>query len=205
MNFAKKSPGITGWRELTAEDVATPVKREGIKSIRDPHHLLAKYFAMGYGTSEAAGLAGYSITRASILRGDPAFSELVATYRERFTEGQAESIDEYYAAANRVRVKSMRMIEEKLDGITNVDEVPFRDLTMIHSDLADRTGYPKRTVAVSVNVDFAARLDQAIAASNKAKIVNPSGAASSLLPTGSGGGEEDRPSLPRVIEHVEKV
>lgn len=203
MNFAKKSPEITGWRELTPGDVAAPVKREGIKSIRDPHHLLAKYFAMGYGTSEAAEQAGYSISRASILRGDPAFSELVEQYRERITGVQLEAVDEYYAAANRVRAKSMRMIEEKLDGITNVDETPFRDLVMIHSDLADRTGYPKRSVAVNVNVDFAARLDQAIVASNKAKLLNPSGAASSLLPTGTGGELEDRPALPRVMREPE--
>lgn len=206
MNAAKKSPVITSWRELRPEDAAVPVKREGIKKIRDSHHLLAKYFAMGYGTGEAAELAGYSIARASILRGDPAFSQLVEEYRERITGKQLESVDEYYAAANRVRTKSMRMIEEKLDGIDNVDEVPFRDLALIHSDVADRTGYPKRTVAVNVNVDFAARLDQAIARSNKAKIVNPSGAgAVTPLAVGLGEQVEDRPPAPLVIEHGEKV
>lgn len=211
MNFARKSPGITACRELRPEDVAAPVKREGIKKIRDSHHLLAKYFASGYGTTEAAELAGYSIARASILRGDPAFSELVEQYRERITGAQLESIDEYYATANRVRAKSMRMIEEKLDkvdeaGVDGLDLIPFRDLAMIHSDVADRTGYPKRTVAVNVNVDFAARLDQAIARSNKAKIVNPVEQQPSLPAPGSGGEVEDRLPLPRVIEHeTEKV
>lgn len=206
MKAAKASPRITAWRELQATEASVPAKREGIKTIRDPHHLLAKYFAMGYGTTEAAEAAGYSISRASILRNDPAFAELVEQYRSQITSRQLESVDEYYAAANRVRAKSMRLIEEKLDGINNVDEVPFRDLALIHSDVADRTGYPKRSVAVNVNVDFAAKLDQAIARSSKAKVVNPAGA----LPKGpsaAAGGEslEDRPATPLLIEHEEKV
>lgn len=196
----KATPRILGVRPLRPEDCAAPAAKVGIKKIRDAHHLLAKYFAMGYGTGEAAEAAGYSIARASVLRGDPAFSELVEQYRAIITEKQLESVDEYYATANRVRAKSMRMIEEKLDGIDNVDEIPFRDLALIHSDIADRTGYPKRSVAVNVNVDFAAKLDQAIARSNKAKIVNPVGA-TAPLPLGSEGRVEDRLPAPKVIEH----
>lgn len=205
MRTARQSPEITGWRKLTPEDCAAPVKREGIQKIRDAHHLLAKFFAMGYGTSDAAELAGYSISRASILRNDPAFSQLVEEYREMVTAKQMDSVDEYYGVISRIRAKTARMIDEKLDSVEDIENISFRELAMIHSDIADRTGYPKRSVAVNVNVDFAARLDQAISRSNAAKVVNPAGASPPLLPTGSGEGADDRRPLPTVIDNEEKV
>lgn len=201
MGEPKASPVITAVRELTAKDAGAPAKRSGaVKALRDSHHLLAKHFALGYGTTEAANLSGYSVTRASILRNDPAFAELVEVYRVQITERQLESLDEYYEGLARIRRKTARMIEEKLDGIDDVSEIPFRDLAMIHSDAADRSGYPKRS-SVVVTHDFAAKLDQAIARSNKAKLVNPSGDAPALAPSGPGGGLEDRPSSPKVIEN----
>lgn len=127
---------------------------------------------MGFNNIEVAGRSGYTKERVSQLRNDQAMEELIAQYRPMIDAQMVEAVDEYYELANLARNKSMRMINDKLDSVEDLDDISFRELTAIHADTADRTGYPKRSVAVNVNVDFAARLDRAIAASAKVKTIN---------------------------------
>lgn len=193
------TPRILSMRPLTEAEASAPATKNVIKKLRDPHHLLAKHFAMGFSVTEAAETCGFSISRASLLRSDPMFAELVEEYRKQIDERSMDAVDEYYQRLARIRSKTANMIEEKLDSVDNVNDISFRDLANLHSDAADRTGYPRRKEAINLNADFASLLDQAIQRSNKAKLVNPSGA----LPAdaGSEGGRgEDRASTPKVIE-----
>lgn len=126
---------------------------------------------MGLRPGEVAARAGYSLGRVSVLSADPAFKELVASYRESVNEEWKESVDEYFGLVVANRTMAARLLNDKLQD-ADPDDVTFGQLVAIHADAADRSGYPKRTVAVNVNCDFAAQLDRAIARSAQAKILD---------------------------------
>ena len=75
-------------RSLTAADIPTllaPAPKGStsplVKELRSQHHLLAQMIAKGdHDQNEIALLTGYSISRISILKQDPAFAMLVADY-----------------------------------------------------------------------------------------------------------------------------
>lgn len=150
-------------RELEAGEVASLQrgKSPAVKVYRDSHHMVARLFATGLRPGAVAARVGYSLGRVSTLYADPAFKELIASYRDSVDEEWKESVDEYFETVAANRTIAARLINDKLSDADHSD-VSFRELVAIHGDAADRTGYPKRSVAVNVNVDFAARLDQAI-------------------------------------------
>lgn len=51
-----------------------------LKSLRASHHQAAQLLAAGRGEQEVALITGYSPSRISILKSDPAFQELLASY-----------------------------------------------------------------------------------------------------------------------------
>lgn len=159
----RSRPEVLGTAPLTKEELLTytPAKNTNkVAVFRDSHHRVARLFAFGMKPGEVADAAGYSLSRISTLWADPAFQELVAVYRREVNEGFREEADEYYATVNANRVIAARRLNDKL---TDDDEdFTVAQLVAVHADAADRTGYPKRSVAVNVNVDFAAKLDQAI-------------------------------------------
>jgi len=55
-----------------------------IKRLRDHHHLIARLVAEGRRTTDIAAEVGLSISRVSILKGDPAFRQLVEMYRANY-------------------------------------------------------------------------------------------------------------------------
>lgn len=168
-----KRPSIDGVRELTRAELdhMSHGKSPAAKRFRDSHHRVARLFASGCRPGEVAERSGYSLGRISTLSADPAFQELVASYRSSVDESWRESVDEYYDTVSANRIAAARLIADKLED-TEPNDISFRELVTIHADAADRTGYPKRSVAVNVNVDFAARLDQAIKRSAEAKVIN---------------------------------
>lgn len=168
-----KRPTIEAVRELTREEVASVPRARAptVVRLRDTHHMIARLFAMGLRPRDIAMRTGYSLSRVSILSGDPAFQELVAAYRESVDESWREQADEYFESATAVRVTSMRLIRDRLEEAEPGD-IPLNQLVAIHADTADRTGYPKRKESVNLNVDFAARLEQAVRRSTEAKLIN---------------------------------
>lgn len=168
-----KRPSIDGVRELTSAELdhMSHGKSPAAKRFRDSHHRVARLFASGCRPGEVAERSGYSLGRISTLSADPAFQELVASYRSSVDESWKDSVDEYYDTVIAVRTMSARLIHDKLSE-TEPDDVSFRELVTIHADAADRTGYGKRSTQVNVNTDFASLLDQAIKRSNEAKIIN---------------------------------
>lgn len=203
-----KRPTIDAVRELTAEDWAglrratnsNPVKRH-----RDSHHLVARLFAMGLKPGEVAAETGYSLGRISTLSADPAFEELTAFYRSVELDSFAGARDEYYESVSGNRRMAARMINDKLCE-TAPEDISFRELVLIHSDAADRTGYPKRTVAFNVNTDFAALLDKAIQRSQSG-VAPPttlieSAAEPPSPPLGDGGDQVDVSPGPQSLRRV---
>lgn len=176
-----KRPSIDGVREITREEVATTPRSRAptVVRLRDTHHMLARLVAMGLRPGEIAMRTGYSLGRVSVMQGDPAFKELVASYRESVDDSWRNSTDEYFESASAVRTVSMRLIRDRLEEAEPGD-IPLNHLLAIHADTADRTGYPKRKESVNLNVDFAARLEQAVRRSNEAKTIDAVPVASAL-------------------------
>lgn len=198
-----KSPLVYSIRELTPAEVAARKPKTQLKQIRDSHHLLARLCAMGLRPGAAARAAGYTRERLTQLKHDPAFKELVEQYRDDVNGEWKETVADYYTTVEANRVLAARLINDKL-GSAEPEDVSFKELVTIHADAADRTGFPKHRIATNVNVDFAAKLDQAITASRKAKLI---GSGPAALPDGDGfrvlGNPSPSPPAPKpvVIEH----
>lgn len=156
---------ILGIRELTRDDLACLRDKRTtsiISRFRDPHHRVARLAATGLRPAELAEKCGFSLARIYVFLSDPAFQDLVSSYRRKVDEGFVESQDEYYTLATSNMVKAERQLAEKLDKADEEGELlPVRDLLAISRDAADRFGYGKKTTNLNINVDFAKRLEQA--------------------------------------------
>jgi len=79
-----------------------------VKAIRQSHHLLARLLADGRGEAEAALISGYSPSRISILKSDPAFCELLSYY------GSMKEI-EFADAQGKMAALGGSMVDELLE------------------------------------------------------------------------------------------
>lgn len=161
-----KKRNILSVRELVRDDLevlrekraAMPTNR-----FRDPHHRVARLYAAGLRTFEVQQRCGYSISRLQVLSADPAFQELVASYREKVNEAFVREQDEFYELATSNMIKAETQIAEHLEQAEeNGELVPLRSLIALRADSADRLGYGKKQTNLNVNVDFAAQLEKAI-------------------------------------------
>lgn len=125
---------------------------------------------MGLRSGDVAERTGYSLVRISILKADPAFADLVASYRADVDDAWKTETNEYFSTVAHNRTMSARLINDTL-AEADVGDIPLNQLVAIHSDSADRTGYPKLKAALNVNMDFASQLDAAIDRSKKAKVI----------------------------------
>lgn len=159
-------------RELTREDLRAlngpRPKVSAVQKFRDSHHRIAMLFAEGLRMREVKEITGYSYPRLSVLHSDPAFQDLIASYRPEAQARAREALDEYRALAVGNMVEGELMIEEVLARAREENELPsIRELVAITSDRADRFGYGKHQTSTNVNVDIATRLDAAIARTEK--------------------------------------
>lgn len=132
-----------------------------LKRIRDHHHLLAKLVAAGHRTGEIASMTGMSISRISILKGDPTFQELVARYREKMEAVELDAYKEILTIEAAIyRLAAEETIARLMDAPESFGN---RDLLDMQSNAADRLGVAKisRSQNVNVNVDLAESLAEA--------------------------------------------
>src|SRR5690348_2312937 len=136
--------------------------------LKDSHHQVARLLATGLKLWEVAERTGYSYARVMTLSVDPSVQELVANYRSMVSDSWRESIDELQRTAVSNMTKAERMLADKLDAADEAGEtLPTRELLAITSDRMDRFGYGKKNMNLNVNVDFAAKLEAAIARTRK--------------------------------------
>ena len=155
--------------ESDLEALRQPSKRVGlVRSLRDSHHNVARLFALGLSNTEIAERTGYGYNRISMFRSDPAMIELIAHYREMVTESFREEADSFMTTAVANMRKAERQLSDHLDKADEADELlPVRELVAITTDRMDRFGYGKKSMNLNVNVDFAAKLEAAIARTKK--------------------------------------
>lgn len=137
-------------RELDEGDVLTlladpirDVHTPAIQTLRQSHHQLAQLIAAGLSNVEVSQITGYSLSRISILQGDPAFAELV-----RYYSGIKEEI--FVDVIQRLKSLSLDTLEVIHERITTKpDSFTNRDLKELLETTADRSGFgPKSTVQV---------------------------------------------------------
>jgi hypothetical protein len=164
-------------RPLTAADIALLATERAIqppdlvRRLSDSHHALARELAAGKPPAEASLKTGYSPSRISILRHSPAFQELIAFYQESLA---TEAID----FRERIRNFSMDVLADIAE---EMEEYPERYSPGMKAELfkltADRGGLgpESRSTNVSINVDYAARLERGLARAEAAKLIEHAG------------------------------
>ena len=159
------TPEVSGIRVLARADLSVLLEKRPkteLKSLTDKHHRIARACAAGLSNNDVAAICGITATRVSMLKQDPAFTELCAHYRGMVTADYIQSADSYLEVLLANKLKAEVMLGDKLDAAIDGDEVlPTRDLMAISRDAADRTGHGKVQTNMNVNVDFAAKLEAA--------------------------------------------
>ena len=150
----------TVMRPLVQADLALLAEEKGskpsaIKRLSDRHHALARNLAAGMGESEAAIIVGLTLSRVSILKNDPAFTELLEFYRADVTRVYRDMHEKLHGVAT----TALNILEERLED--EPDSVSIPQLLEITKMGADRSGHGPQTTSLNINVDMAARLEAA--------------------------------------------
>jgi len=157
----QKAMSAVAVRPLQEADIAVLAQGErratpptSVKRLRDRHHIIARLVVAGKSNPEISLITGMDPTRISVLRGDPAFKELVADYKKIEDGVQAE-------VHNRLVQLNLTVVEEIQDRIENSEEpVPLSTLLEVGKFTADRIGHGPITkqMNTNVNVDLSGRL-----------------------------------------------
>lgn len=158
---AAKPLHATFEKELDEMDILSlgterDVKPPAVKKLRERHHALARYLAEGKSESEAAILCRYDISRVSILKGDPAFLDLIEHYRgivnEQFVDFQVK--------LKELAIDAALALQERLE--ENPDDIADGMLLRIVEVGADRTGHgPSQKSELNVKIGLADRISGA--------------------------------------------
>lgn len=177
------NPDILEVRPLTRDDLACLPEVRGphpdragsghIQRLRDPHHRLARLVAAGLRNDEIVARSGFSTSRLLTIRKDPAFIELVATYRDKVDAAFEREAEAWMEQATSNMLTAERMLAERLEIHDEEGTLPsIRELMSIRADSADRLGYGKKQTNLNVNVDLAAQLEKAHARMRAAREVS---------------------------------
>lgn len=121
-----------------------------IKKIRESHHLLARCVAQGWSLEKISEVTGYSYSRISILKGDPTFAELVASYVDHVKELRNEVQRDHYA---RMCALHGDIVEEIHDRILDDPEmIGFDSMLDAAKFTADRIGLGPTHKSMNTNV-----------------------------------------------------
>ena len=145
-------------RPLTAEDAAAAHSApEGalptshapvVKQLRSRHHTLAQMLAQGMSEQIAAITSGYSLSRISILKADPAFKELLQYYTTQNKLVAIEVAERMAQLTGEALEELQNRLDEESDSVTN------KELMALSEMLLDRTGHGKsQTVKLTHGVD----------------------------------------------------
>lgn len=157
-------------------DMTTPMR------LRASHHNVARLVAAGVRNNIIAEQTGYTSARVEQLKKSPAFQELMANYKAMLDGEYVEEADAYFKLAFNNMVAAERHIADHLADADELGElVPIKTALAISRDAADRFGYGKRQTNLNVNVDFAAKLEDAIRRSGKTLDLAP-GSVSTITP-----------------------
>lgn len=147
-------------RDLTLDDLKKLKKTRGeqkpiptTQRLRDRHHQLARCLADGMPDYEASAITGYCASRISILKGDPAFQDLVHFYKAR---KDAQYVDMHKRLAS-LSADAAALLHERME--ETPEDITTGQLMEVVKLGADRTGFgPQQSTTVNVNVNMSERL-----------------------------------------------
>lgn len=149
-------------RALTRQDMKlagtkpkVPVKVSSLKRLSERHRNLARIIASGVPVWEAASMSGYTETRISMLKSDPAFANLVRFY----AENKDAIFETMYEKLSGMGSEAADLLRERMEEAP--DEITTPALLDMVKVGADRTGHGPQSTNVNVNVNIADRLNAA--------------------------------------------
>ena len=163
-------------RELEAEDLLSLSEERGVQKpvglklerLSERHRNLARLLAAGKEDWEISAITGYTVSRISVLKGDPAMQNLIRHYREE--------VDIVFTQVNEklahVAGTALDLIQDRLEDPEQSGEMSVGQLMELAKLGADRTGNgPSSKSEVQVNVSIADRLEAARKRSLQAKLI----------------------------------
>ena len=157
------TPVISKVRSMTQDDVACLRQKSApaqLQKLRESHHRICYFLSTGLTYREIADRTGYSLNRIAVLANTPAVQEQVTRYRQAVLEPQLLQDREELKVA--LGLQQLRMIKDHMDDADEAGELlPLRDL------YAGYKAIHGNGTVVNVNVGFAQRLEQAVAATRK--------------------------------------
>jgi len=144
-------------RQHVTSGATLGIQPSSLKAIRHTHHRLAQLLAMGVDETRAGLLCNYTPSRVSVLKGTPAFQELIAHYKGQVDEEWRD----FVSVAADLSLDFLGELQRRLDE----DPESFTPSALIEATkvLADRTGHAPvtKSVSVSVSADVGSRLEAA--------------------------------------------
>lgn len=144
-------------RELEEEDLVaasshkTNSEPTPLQSIRMSHHRVAQLMAQGYKNVDISRKTGYSQSRLSILKNDPAFQDLVASYKDVVDSVFADTAELLQHCTD----DTLALLQERL--LDDPDSFTNAQLNELLKTFADRSGFgPQNKTVNEHNVNFLA-------------------------------------------------
>lgn len=117
-----------------------------VKKMRESHHALARLLASGMKNVEVSAITGYSQSRISILKADPAFQELM----QHYTEIKDSAFADVYGQMSALSVDVLTELRERLeDSPENFGNSALMNFLAM---LLDRTGHGPKSKVENVTV-----------------------------------------------------
>lgn len=154
-------------RHLSATDLgligSVPVPRSHVRRISERHRNLARLLATGISNFEAALITGYTEGTVVMLKSDPTFRQLLASYSEK----RDAVFEQVYDKLSSIAGEALNIIRERIEEDEEREpgaapKISFNQLMEVAKLATDRTGHgPTSTRQVNVNVGIADRLEAA--------------------------------------------
>lgn len=142
-------------RDLTAEDLIAAgsttmgYKNAELQTIRNSHHTIARLLAKGTMETEVSIIVGITPSRISVLKGSPAFAELLSYYEDMEEQGYNAARADMHERLAQFGFDSIETLHQRL--LDNPDLFSAKELMAAVELVSDRTGYGK-TSTVNSNV-----------------------------------------------------
>lgn len=174
-----RHPRILSVRPLEREDLARlREKRVGpprVKMLRRQHHRVARLIALGYRDPDIARLSGYTISRITSLKADPAVQELIATFDRKVEEDFESKIDNIHEEMCEVKLRALTLVQDRIDlamDDENPSPIALKELVSLFGEMADRTGHGKHSTVRNENVNFAEMMKQLARSSGRSNVID---------------------------------
>lgn len=174
-------------RGLTEDDLPKLINPDSlgttpipIQALRASHHQLAQMLAKGMSDVEASLITGYSQSRISILKRDPSFAELLASYKDIREHVFVDTLE-------RMRILGLSTLDELQERLetspekwSNRELMEMADLLLVKPRIVTPMGQGSaaqgaQAPGVNIQVQFVKSETPSLVIEGKAELVNSSG------------------------------